>query len=141
MNRKTSVITGVQLGLCACVLIALILSACQQQPYVVCEESNLVCRAGYECSPAGDFCLPVSDCGNGRIDHEEVCDDGNRVSGDGCSQDCQSDETCGNKTRDHAETCDDGNRVSGDGCSATCIDENCGNGKLDRGELCDDGDR
>lgn len=37
-------------------------------------------------------------CGNGAIDHDrgEVCDDGNQVSGDGCSADCRSDERCGN---------------------------------------------
>lgn len=29
-----------------------------------------------------------SDCGNGQIDAGEDCDDGNRLSGDGCSQSC-----------------------------------------------------
>src|SRR5689334_141080 len=30
-----------------------------------------------------------TDCGNGRIDGDEVCDDGNTVTGDGCNADCQ----------------------------------------------------
>ncbi|HEX7500126.1 MAG TPA: hypothetical protein VF524_07440, partial [Polyangia bacterium] len=29
-------------------------------------------------------------CGNGRLESGEVCDDGNVVSGDGCSADCTS---------------------------------------------------
>lgn len=30
-------------------------------------------------------------CGNGKVEREysEVCDDGNSVSGDGCSQNCK----------------------------------------------------
>lgn len=49
----------------------------------------------------------------------ETCDDGNTVSGDGCSATCQFE--CGNNVLDSGETCDDGNRVDGDGCSSTCI--------------------
>ncbi len=88
----------------------------------------------------------IPECGNGDIDDAEVCDDGNRRSGDGCSADCLSDETCGNGYLDVAlgEECDDGNTRSGDGCSADCLsDETCGNGVLDvaAGEICDDGNR
>ena len=85
-------------------------------------------------------------CGNGVRDAGEVCDDGNTVSGDGCSGDCLSNETCGNGYIDYikGEMCDDGNNISGDGCSADCrSDETCGNGILDtiKGEVCDDGNR
>ena len=31
----------------------------------------------------------VPTCGDGRFDAGEVCDDGNTVSGDGCSSDCR----------------------------------------------------
>ncbi len=76
-------------------------------------------------------CLPAA-CGNGRLDPalHEVCDDGNQISGDGCSADCLSDETCGNYIVDPVkqvgsadvpnEQCDDGNHVSRDGCSSDC---------------------
>ena len=84
--------------------------------------------------PAGrcysGVCLPVA-CGNGRVDIAdptdptdtgEVCDDGNQVSGDGCSADCLSTETCGNGIVDVAahEQCDDGNLDDHDGCDSSC---------------------
>jgi cysteine-rich repeat protein len=86
----------------------------------------------------------VASCGDGVRHGDEVCDDGNRRSGDGCSADCRSDETCGNDIVDDraGEACDDGNAVDGDGCSADCrSDETCGNGIADEttGEACDDG--
>lgn len=74
-------------------------------------------------------------CGNGFLDPEEQCDDGNTVSGDGCNalcqveanwicpvpgQPCQNIAICGNGVLTSNETCDDGNTVSGDGCSADC---------------------
>ena len=85
-------------------------------------------------------CLtPVGDCGNGVVDPGEQCDDGNTVSGDGCSSSCRL-EVCGNGILDPGEQCDDGNTVSGDGCSATCQREpRCGDGVVDPGEQCDDG--
>jgi cysteine-rich repeat protein len=68
-------------------------------------------------------------CGNSFVDlpssdfpFEEQCDDGNTISGDGCSADCTSTERCGNSAIDliYGETCDDGNLLSRDGCSSTC---------------------
>ncbi|MFA5625329.1 MAG: hypothetical protein WC966_09810, partial [Bradymonadales bacterium] len=79
-------------------------------------------------------------CGNGELDAGEVCDDGNRVSGDGCSADCLSDESCGNGIVDEGEFCDDGNNDDNDGCRADCLsNERCGNGVIDThlGEQCD----
>lgn len=83
-------------------------------------------------------------CGNGVVEGDEECDDGNAVSGDGCSALCEDEgtENCGNGTLDPGEECDDGNTVSGDGCSATCVSEvdpECGNDILELGEECDDG--
>jgi len=85
-------------------------------------------------------------CGNGAVEAGEQCDDGNTVSGDGCSATCQTEAPaprCGDGTVDAGEQCDDGNTVSGDGCSATCQNEvappQCGNGTVDAGEQCDDG--
>jgi cysteine-rich repeat protein len=105
---------------------------------------------------AGDLEPPVDEgffaccetaCGNGRREPGELCDDGNTTAGDGCSADCDSDESCGNGIVDTTtgETCDDGNVMPGDGCDAACAIEpppaGCGDGTLDTtiGEECDDG--
>ncbi len=68
---------------------------------------------------------------------KEQCDDGNTVSGDGCSNcvieegwDCQTQigepsrcgTICGDGLVRGTEKCDDGNSVSGDGCS-NCVIE------------------
>jgi cysteine-rich repeat protein len=61
-------------------------------------------------------------CGNGVVDMNEACDDGNTQYGDGCSADCASRELCGNSIADLqvGEQCDDGNALQHDGCSSTC---------------------
>lgn len=59
------------------------------------------------------------ECGNGVVEPQEECDDGNRVSFDGCDDSCKF-ELCGNGVMNFLEACDDGNRVSNDGCSQTC---------------------
>lgn len=67
----------------------------------------------------------VPGCGNLVVEDGEQCDDGNRVSNDGCSADCTSTEICGNGFVDVAEgeECDDGNLRSHDGCDSTCHSE------------------
>lgn len=78
-------------------------------------------------------------CGDGIQQANEVCDDGNAESGDGCTGTCDAVEegfgcltpgepcfstiVCGDGTISGAETCDDGNPDGGDGCSATCTVE------------------
>jgi len=75
-------------------------------------------------------------CGDGVVQATdgEVCDDGNRVAGDGCAADCSAVESgwdcpsgggacterCGDGAIVGAEACDDGNTVGGDGCAADC---------------------
>lgn len=122
----------------------------------------------------------VPRCGDGNIEGDEVCDDGNVASRDGCSAQCNVETgfTCGGepstcrRTEPEAgacgdgviagrEVCDDGNRVDGDGCSALCLVEPrytcvgqpsvcspvgptpvepiCGDGRVDAPETCDDG--
>lgn len=103
--------------------------------------SGLVCSAGWICAAAQEVCIKDG-CGDGFVDRlaGEACDDGNIVSGDGCSEDCRVLEGCGNGFPEDGELCDDGNNESGDGCSADCLStEECGNGHLDVGEACDDG--
>lgn len=108
-------------------------------------------------------------CGNGQIDRNEQCDDGNKTRGDGCSALCQLEPgfacpqigqsclelyPCGNGVVDGKNACDDGNQTSGDGCDATCamIEPGwqchvpgrpcvpfCGDGVITGGEECDQG--
>ncbi len=105
-------------------------------------------------------------CGNGipQLDNGEECDDGNHLSGDGCSPSCRIETywicpkacelciarfVCGDGKLDPGEFCDDGNTQSGDGCSNVCQHEPsfvcapgqlcCGNGILEEGEQCDQG--
>jgi cysteine-rich repeat protein len=76
---------------------------------------------------------PPPVCGNGKLEAGEECDDGNTVSGDGCSCVCMIEPppppppppppVCGNGKLEAGEQCDDGNTVSGDGCSCTCTIE------------------
>jgi cysteine-rich repeat protein len=109
-----------------------------------------------------------AECGDGVVQGDESCDDGNGSDLDGCSSECQVEGgwtctgepsvctlNCGNGILDAGETCDDGNAGGGDGCSSECVVEagysctgqpsvctpNCGNGIIQsgEGEACDDG--
>lgn len=75
-------------------------------------------------------------CGDGILADDEVCDDGNIASGDGCADTCLALESgfscaipgeaciviarCGDGVVAPSEQCDDGNTESEDGCSARC---------------------
>ena len=94
-------------------------------------------------------CAPDEECGNGRVEGAEQCDDGNRVDDDGCSNTCvpRAAAVCGNGVLEVGEACDDGNEVDGDGCDRGCVKtpkaqevlQVCGNGRRETGEACDDG--
>ena len=97
---------------------------------------------GYSCaggsSSTKDSCTDT--CGDGLVvlrSSPSYCDDGNKVNGDGCSQNCLTEHTwtClggSNSTRDHCtevcgdgiklggNQCEDDNQLNGDGCSSTC---------------------
>jgi fibro-slime domain-containing protein len=91
-------------------------------------------------------------CGNGKLEPGELCDDGNRKSGDGCSADCDKvdenyicfDEgkactrvvTCGNGIIEGTEACDDKNTEDNDGCSAKCDKVEEGYSCVKPGEPC-----
>lgn len=104
--------------------------------------------------------------GDGVVDGDEQCDDGEVTSGDGCSSNgaietgyaCSGAPSacatvCGDGILAGTEACDDGDAVAGDGCSDTCAIESgytcrnapstctnsCGDGVVDGGEFCDDG--
>jgi cysteine-rich repeat protein len=78
------------------------------------------------------------ECGDGVLQRDEQCDDGNLDDRDGCSARCRR-EACGDGLVTPPEGCDDGNQMAGDGCSPDCREEVCGNGIVDPGEDCDDG--
>ncbi|MBN2801679.1 MAG: DUF4215 domain-containing protein [Deltaproteobacteria bacterium] len=75
-------------------------------------------------------------CGDGKLDDDEACDDGNKESGDGCSanclfvaegytcnppgEPCRLMAMCGDGQISTPELCDDGNTDNGDGCSDLC---------------------
>ncbi len=87
-------------------------------------------------------CSALESCGDSIIQSaaNEECDDGNTVSNDGCSDNCQT-ENCGDGVVQSllGEECDDFNQISGDGCNASCLDEFCGDGivTVDLNEVCD----
>mgnify|MGYP001547546809 FL=1 len=84
-------------------------------------------------------------CGNGELTDDEACDDGNKASGDGCSDNCLQVERgfscaspgkacreiarCGDGIVSSSERCDDGNAMAGDGCSERC--------KVELGKKCE----
>ncbi len=108
-------------------------------------------------------------CGDGHLDANETCDDGNTAAGDGCSADCQIEpgfacgdpgslclatHTCGNGIIEATEGCDDHNTNASDGCGSDCQIEAgwkcptagircsaalCGDGIVAGSEECDDG--
>ncbi len=62
-------------------------------------------------------------CGDGFVDPDEECDDGNRRDGDGCDHLCTEEEQqprCGDGRVDPGENCDDGNGIDDDDCSNNC---------------------
>ncbi|MCA9686165.1 MAG: hypothetical protein KC457_28600 [Myxococcales bacterium] len=66
------------------------------------DETGGCSALGCDCEPGPDACDPglicvagscVTDsCGNGALDNNEACDDGNTVDGDGCDNDCSHTE-------------------------------------------------
>jgi cysteine-rich repeat protein len=50
-------------------------------------------NSSFEKFPGDDYCYK-KECGNNIINSNEECDDGNNLSGDGCSVDCKN-ETVG----------------------------------------------
>jgi cysteine-rich repeat protein len=106
----------------------------------------------------GELCVAAG-CGNGVVESQsnEVCDDGNRTAGDGCSADCRSTEACGDGIVDPfaLEQCDCGDDPASLplGCTGvnantpnaqcrpiTCAPSRCGDMIVDApNESCDDG--
>ena len=78
-------------------------------------------------------------CGDGKLEADEACDDGNASSADTCVAGCAF-ARCGDGfVQAGVEACDDGNDVNDDACTNTCALPSCGDGILQAGEGCDDG--
>ncbi|MDE0881388.1 MAG: DUF4215 domain-containing protein [Myxococcota bacterium] len=86
-------------------------------------------------------------CGDGFINSDEDCDDGNTIGNDACTNICAL-ARCGDgilrqdldATDDDAEQCDDGNRDNADACRNDCSPARCGDGVIAKEiEGCDDG--
>lgn len=59
-------------------------------------------------------------CGDGIVESEEECDDGNTVAGDTCTTLCKN-ARCGDGiVLTGTEECDDGNNIESDQCSNSC---------------------
>ncbi len=111
---------------------------------------------GGGCSYCSSDCARVEivgpKCGDGNVDANESCDDGNRVDADGCNNLCQK-TFCWDWAVQAWETCDNGNSNgvacnpwtwTCTYCSSSCDTQTvvwprCGDGKVDAGESCDDG--
>lgn len=78
-------------------------------------------------------------CGDGVLQGEEQCDDGNLSDSDACTAACKL-PVCGDGVKSFGEACDDANLDDSDACLATCEVARCGDGFLRAGiEACDDG--
>jgi MYXO-CTERM domain-containing protein len=83
-------------------------------------------------------------CGNGRLDPDEVCDDGaaNSDTAPGACRTTCFKARCGDGVTDPGEACDDGTTNSNTtpgACRTTCVKPKCGDSVTDPGEQCDDG--
>jgi cysteine-rich repeat protein len=87
---------------------------------------------------SGGECIPA-DCGDGVVQDDEECDDGNDVDTDDCTSTCLE-ATCGDGFLfARQEDCDDGNDIDTDDCPSTCRNARCGDGFTNEDvEECDD---
>ncbi len=97
-------------------------------------QGSLACGAG--CAINKSACHT---CGDGKLEANEACDDGDATGSDGCSAACDVEtgwscsgtpSVCGPKCGDGkiigGEQCDDGDATGNDGCSGACkIETDC----------------
>ncbi len=85
---------------------------------------------------------PTSQCGDGVIEGEELCDDGDPEDGDECPASCEP-AFCGDGyVWIGTEACDDGNKFNDDACTNACTTAICGDGVTHVDvEDCDDGNQ
>jgi cysteine-rich repeat protein len=83
---------------------------------VPCDGSNLDPTEGAGAGPA----TSKAECGNGKEEAGEQCDDGNLDDHDACLSDCRIAKCGDGMTRTGVEECDDGNDDDADGCTSQC---------------------
>ena len=101
------------------------------------------CSGGETTTTCPEDCPATATCGNNVIEGTEACDDGNTVTGDGCSATCtiesgwictplgcEAASWCGDGYQDVVEECEPPTV----GCSATCTWICDGDGTCDAGE-------
>ena len=126
-------------------LAALLLAGCftgdglTQQP----------CEDDADCNPIADvlgqslrcthnICGYTPRCGDGVVDGDEACDDGNDIDSDACLTTCEL-AACGDGIVQPGEACDDANAINTDAC-VECKLAACGDGVTRQDvEACDDG--
>ncbi|HEY0138802.1 MAG TPA: DUF4215 domain-containing protein, partial [Nannocystis sp.] len=71
---------------------------------------------------------PPMQCGDGVVDEDEFCDDGDDNDGDECPSSCAH-AFCGDGyVWTGIEDCDDGNKINDDACTNACTMALCGDG-------------
>ncbi|MEZ4380841.1 MAG: DUF4215 domain-containing protein [Nannocystaceae bacterium] len=89
-------------------------------------------------SETGETTGVVAECGDGVVEGDEACDDGDADNTDACLDTCVA-ARCGDGYVGPGEACDDGNQVDDDACSNSCALASCGDGVVQGAEACDDG--
>ena len=97
------------------------------------------CGARSSLPGEGTTTTPATSCGNGKIEGDEDCDDGDAEGTDACVVGCAFARCGDGLVHAGVEGCDDGNTVAGDACTSTCALPSCGDGIVQAGEDCDDG--
>jgi cysteine-rich repeat protein len=107
--------------------------------------ANCTIESGWQCQKSGsnstpDYCFEI--CGDGKrfTTNSSICDDGNNITGDGCSDYCFVEygykcsggsktskdtcvEICGDSINFGTLQCEDFNLNNSDGCSSNCTIE------------------
>ena len=96
---------------------------CTMEPLVV-DDIEVPHARLLSCRDQDPIRIQILECGNGTIDTNETCDDGNFANDDGCNNRCQLE--CGDGVVGANEQCDDGNTIDTDGCTSTCLNATCG---------------
>jgi cysteine-rich repeat protein len=98
--------------------------------------------AELNCADVLDACLDRARCGNGILDVDEACDDGNDDETDACLSTCETARCGDGAVQTDIEECDDANAVETDACLSNCRTARCGDGRIHDGvEECDDRNR
>src|SRR5688572_16328306 len=101
------------LGLSA---LGLVVLACSADAARIGSNQTVEASAGASGTGGGVAPEDVDLCGDGVIERDEWCDDGNDVEDDYCTNRCTLNE-CGDAVAQSGEECDDGNSSDTDACT------------------------